>query len=190
MSPIRKVTFLENARDLGNKSGFKEYFSELMKKHLQHLPHIKSGKEIEDILVDINRDSSSIKGGKCCEKYININLISEITLIDFDEGIEIYDDFDDVEYQDFERKHENMHNKTVVTENLHTDTEGNNRISQEEYQFIKESVIKSDNFKAAKFKKYEYRPKFFKIKFATNYSQKPSDLELVIDEASFNEILR
>lgn len=155
-----------------------------MKKQLQHLPHIQSGKEIKDILLNINRDSSSIEGGKCGEKYININLVSEITSIDFDEGIEIYENFDAEKYQKFLSEefnaYKNMHNGTVVNTE-----ENNEKIA---WEWAKTS--QGDAFKEKNFKKAEYRPKFFKVKFATNYSQNSSDLELVIDEPSLNEILK
>lgn len=187
MLPIRKVTFLQKVY-LGDNPNLKKYFSELMKKQLQHLPHIQShiqsGKKIESMFVNTNSDSSSIEGGKCGEKYININLVSEITSIDFDEGIEIYEDFDDEKYQKFLSEefnaYENMHNGTVVN------TEENNEKIALEWA----KTSQGDAFKEKNFKKAEYRPKFFKVKFATNYSQNSSDLELVIDEPSLNEILR
>lgn len=108
MSSIRKVTFLEGA---SNNSRVEKFLH-------KYLPNIKC----------------SSNDGECKEKYININLISEIKAYDY----KVDDTFKSV-------------NDNVNVDNL---------------------------------------PKFFIVKFATNYSQNSSDLELVIDEPSLNEILK
>lgn len=196
MSPIRKVTFLEN---FNLSTADKQILSKEVVSYLAFLGALKATRknaidiwgseetwEKNDLgFVVFEPDENGVNTGKatngnfrdeikrkkCSEKYININLISDIEEIFHDKYIEIYEGFN--------------------TDDLNEYT--NNYIKQKQQNItIDETILHKErrDFKEKKFNKAEYRPRLFKIKFVTNYSQNSSNLELVIDEASFNEILR
>lgn len=195
MSPIRKVTFLENFQFFTDKSllskevvSYLAFLGALKVTQKNAIDMLKNwnGRDLDFVVFKPNADGlntdnltngkvrSNINVGKCNEKYININLISEIEEIFHDEYIEIYEDFDSDSYNEYMQDYMEKHNLKDVVDN---------------FMWVLFHAACRD-FKEKNFNKAEYRPRLFKIKCATNYSQNSSDLELVINEASFNEILK
>lgn len=160
MSSIRKVTFLENWNENVN---LEEYCYDLL----------QYSNQLDSCTVKITEETKTkitTSKCKCKQKYININLISEIVPLENSQCLELPYNFDDTRIQ-------NLVEKAQLT--------GEEQLSNEE---LEELVELQNILDKGEVKKYEFN--FFKVKFATNYSQNSSDLELVIDETSFNEILR